>query len=310
MLVGAVGLAGWFVFERNNQPKSLTVATEAKPKKVVAVGDIVCDPSSDNANSANPEYCQSDQVYNLVSSLRPDAVLGLGDLQYDDGALNKFQAAFDKKWGDLQDIFYPAPGNHEYGTPNAAGYFSYFANSKLKDTISEPYYSFNLGGWHLISLNSNCEYVGGCDEGSPQLEWLRTNLEKAGNKCTLAFWHHPHFTSGKYSTNQGSKSLSSDMWAELFGHQADIVLNGHDHLYERFKPQDPDGLANPDGIRQFTVGTGGKEHYSQQTTADNSEKVIDDKFGVLTLELYPDSYKWQFKSVGGEVQDSGSQACI
>ncbi len=315
-LVFIIGFACWYVLSSENvfnKVSILETATEAsEAKTVVAVGDMVCDPTDLHRLVKSLGFCQDGAVYNLASSLKPDAFLALGDLQYDNGALAKYKSLYDKNWGKLKFITYPTPGNHEYLTPNATGYFNYFNESRPTGRAGSPdksYYSFNLGGWHIISLNSNCAYINGCGKKSPQLTWLRSDLQKNKLACVAAFWHHPRFTSGTYSEDEASANLSGDFWNELSTYQAEIVLNGHDHIYERFAPQSPSGQPDPQGTRQFTVGTGGKALYKKKTAAPNSQIALDNSFGVLKLELYTKAYRWQFISTQNKVLDSGYGQC-
>lgn len=316
-LAGVIAFTGWYVYQskektdtslNNSLTSSDDIPASNESHKIVAVGDIVCDPGDPYRLVKNLGYCQEEATYQLAAKNNPDAVLALGDLQYNDGTLDKFQSRFDKSWGQLKSITYPAAGNHEYGTTNAAGYFSYFGSR-----AGEPgkgYYSFDIGAWHFIALNSNCAQVGGCGEGSPQLEWLKQDLAaNSSQTCTAAFWHHPRFTSGNYSTDSASRNLSSAFWTELVKSKADVVLNGHDHIYERFAPQNSAGEADQKGPQQFTVGTGGKVLYKKKVVAPNSEVIIDDSFGVLVMELYTKAYRWQFISADGKTLDSGTQKC-
>lgn len=318
VIIGVVTLAGWYVYQsvrksdttnsisRGNQSDS-----ESIPKTIVAVGDITCDSTSQYWQTGNPKYCQDVNTYNLVKDMDVTAFLALGDLQYEDGSLSKFNTSYAKTWGKLYAITYPTPGNHEYNTAGAQGYFSYFDNAANKVSTSDDkgYYSFNIGNWHLISLDSNCDKIGGCGEGSEQMTWLEKDLNKNNKKCILAYWHHPRFTSGKYYGNEDVSNRSTVMWQKLYKYRADVVLNGHDHLYERFLPQDPQGASADDGIQQLTVGTGGKDNYSRKTVLANSQKLIDDEFGVLVMKLYDDSYNWSFLSIDGQAQDSGHRQC-
>jgi 3',5'-cyclic AMP phosphodiesterase CpdA len=312
-----VGFTGWYVWNSSSNIdqalKSLeSLPFDAKAKKIVAVGDLVCDPNDPYRLIKNLGYCQDEATYQIANKLNPDAVLILGDLQYNDGALDKFNDRYEKTWGQLKSITYPVPGNHEYGTKAAAGYFSYFNGSEASGKAGESgkgYYSFDLGGWHFIALNSNCASVGGCGSGSPQAEWLNQDLQNNRLVCVAAYWHHPRFTSGSYSTDQVSRSLSAEFWNILTQHKADVVLNGHDHIYERFAPQAASAEPKPDGVRQFTVGTGGKALYNKKAVTPNSEVVIDDSFGILIMELYSKAYRWQFLSAEGKILDSGYQQC-
>ena len=150
---------------------------------------------------------------------------------------------------------------------------------------------------------------GVCDEDGAQMTWLKRELSSSEAKCTLGFWHHPRFTSGKYSDDANVPTKSDAMWANLLEHKAEVVLNGHDHLYEQFQKQTSAGVSSEVGIRQFTVGTGGRSHYVRETVANNSRKIIDDQFGVLVMDLYPSRYTWQFIDISGEILDSGEENC-
>lgn len=320
VIISLISFTGWHVYESNkkvnqsldnslktSEGSSSSLQNNADIKKIVAVGDIVCDPNETNSSGSNLSSCQSNATFTIVKSINPDAILTLGDLQYSNGSLDRFQTAYEKSWGQVKGITYPSPGNHEYETADAKGYFSYFG--ERAGELTKGYYSFNIGSWHLVALNSNCKAAGGCNEGSPQLKWLIQDLRSNKYVCTAAFWHHPHFTSGRYANDVSSKSLSDDFWSELSKYKADVVLNGHDHLYERFAPQESSGESNESGIRQFTVGTGGKSHYKKTTSAANSEIIIDDRYGVLLMELGSKNYKWQFISTDGEVLDTGTKKC-
>jgi hypothetical protein len=203
-------------------------------------------------------------------------------------------------------------GNHEYLTPGAAGYFDYFngagnAHGPAGER-ARGYYSFDVGSWHLIALNSVCDEVGGCHAGSPQERWLRADLAAHPARCTLAYWHHPRFSSGL----QSSSTRFIPFWQALYEAGVDVVLNGHDHSYERFAPQDPEGQLDPDhGIRQFVVGTGGGSHYGfPGVILPNSEAQNADTFGLLMLTLHPTRYDWEFVPMAGKTfQDSGTAAC-
>ena len=228
-------------------------------------------------------------------------------------------------------------GNHEYYTPGstassgASGYFGYFGNAALNPTETgctvscKGYYSYDLGSWHVVVLNSNCAEVGGCGAGSPQEVWLRNDLQAHPSACTLAYFHHPRFS----SSGIGNNSAMVPFWKALYDAGAEVVLNGHAHNYERFAPQDPDGNADPEyGIREFIVGTGGKSLNSFSTIRPNSQVRLTDNsvpqgnFGVIKLTLHPEvpgdpgnpgGYDWEFRkidgTVDGTVADSGSDSC-
>lgn len=265
---------------------------------IAAAGDIACPPGMESTS----ESCQMMATSDLVLNADVDAVLVLGDSQYPDGSFSDFEDSYDLSWGRLKGKTYPVIGNHEYGDLGF-GYFAYFG--AVAGEMTKGYYSFDLGSWHLISLNSNCWAIGGCDENSPQGQWLQSDLETHPTTCTLAFWHHPRFDSGKY----GSNTEVTGFWNLLTEAGAEIVLNGHDHLYERFAPQLGDGTASENGLRQFTVGTGGRVLYRLEGETPNQEFANDRNFGVLFLTLLESSYTWEFKTISGEVLDAGKGVC-
>lgn len=239
-------------------PSRLAAAVNSPSDPVIAAaGDIACEPTmNSNINGRQAgQTCHMQATSDLLMAQRFEAVLALGDLQYEDGALVKFQKSYDLTWGRVKAITHPAVGNHEYGTPGAAGYFSYFGGAAgAKD---KGYYSFDIGAWHLIALNANCTKVG-CQAGSAQEQWLKADLAKHPAKCTLAYWHQPRFSSALHGNNAATDAF----WQDLYQAGAEIVLNGHDHDYERFAPQTPAAIADPQrGIREFVVGTGGKSLY-------------------------------------------------
>ncbi len=208
--------------------------------------------------------CRQRLTASLLAKGGYAAVLALGDEQYERGALSDFRAEYDAAWGAVKSLTFPVPGNHDYGTTRAAGYYAYFG-SRAGDA-SRGYYSFDIGTWHLIALNSNCGAVGGCDESSPQGRWLSADLAANPNACTLAYWHHPRFSSGPH----GNDNTYDGFWRILFAAGADVVLVGHDHLYERFAPQNPDARGDDArGIREFVVGTGGRSLYPIKTIRAN-----------------------------------------
>jgi acid phosphatase type 7 len=291
----------------------LLLACEARaqaappPPIIAAAGDIACDPAdaSFNGGQGTASACRMKATSDLMLGLGLTAVLTLGDNQYENGTLAKYQASYDPSWGRLNAIVRPVPGNHEYLTAGAAGYFSYFGAAA--GDPAQGYFSYDLGSWHLIALNSNCAAVGGCGAGSPQEQWLAADLAAHAGTCTLAYWHHPRFSSGPH----GNDATSDAFWQTLYGAGADVVLNGHDHVYERFAPQSPAGAADPaQGIRQFTVGTGGKNLTGISVVRPNSEVRNASAFGVLEMTLHPNGYTWRFLSAsGGAVLDQGASLC-
>jgi hypothetical protein len=200
----------------------------------------------------------------------------------------------------------PVPGNHEYQTPSATGYFGYFG--ALAGDPTKGYYAYNLGAWRMYALNSNCSEIGGCGAGSPQEQWLRADLAANPTSCVAAYWHHPLFSSGEH----GSSTATQALFQALYDNNADLVLVGHDHDYERFAPQTATGVADPvRGIRQIVVGTGGVSHYTfSGTFLANSQVHNGDTYGLLKLTLSPGSYSWQFLPVAGQTfTDAGSTNC-
>ena len=278
---------------------------EVAPVTVVAVGDIVCDPASDdyNGGQGTADACHMAATADLAASVQPDAVLLLGDNQYEEGTLQAYQQAFDPTWGRFKTITYPVPGNHEYNS-GGAGYYAYFG--ERAGDPDKGYYSFDLGAWHLVALNANCEVVGGCETGSAQERWLREDLAAHPAACTLAFWHQPRFSSGVHNNGPAT----TDLWSDLDAAGAELVLSGHDHHYERFGPQDGNGQKEAQGLRQFVVGTGGKSLYPTLIPRQSSEVRHAGTYGVLKLELSPTSYAWTFlPEAGSDFSDSGTAEC-
>jgi acid phosphatase type 7 len=236
----------------------------------------------------------------------PGTVFVAGDLAYEDGTDEQFTDCYNPTWGRHKARTRPAPGNHEYNSLHAAPYFRYFG-----PVAGEPgrgYYSYDLAGWHIVVINSMCSEVGGCNAGSPQEQWLRRDLAAHPAACTLAYWHQPLFSSGEA---HGNDPEMKPIWQALYEAGAEIVINGHDHDYERFAPQSPEGQADPErGIREFVVGTGGRSTRPFGTPVPNSEVRNTGTFGVLKVSLYPTRYEWQFLPIAGKAfTDSGSGMC-
>jgi hypothetical protein len=228
----------------------------------------------------------------------------LGDEQYDEGRLDNFRTVYGPTWGRFLDITHPAPGNHEYSSGKADGYYRYFG--KAAGSPAHPYYSFDVGAWHIIALNSECHFAGGCAKGAPQERWLVQDLATHPNRCTLAFWHSPRFSSGGH----GNHHEYGPDWDDLYRAGADVVLNGHDHAYERFARQTPSAMADTRrGLREFVVGTGGKNLRPFEDPRANSQ-VRSETFGILLLTLHDDSYDWRFAPIAGSTfTDSGHERC-
>ena len=245
-----------------------------------------------------------DRTADLVDSL-PGLVFTAGDNAYDVGSAGEFKKCYDPTWGRFKGRTHPAIGNHDVRTANGAPYFAYFG--PVAGTPLDGWYSFQAGSWHVVVLNSNCLEGTDCGEGSRQLSWLRADLAAHPAACTLAIWHHPRFSSGLH----GSEAAVDPFWRALYAAGAELVINGHEHDYERFAPQDPDGLADPaKGIREIVVGTGGAELRPFKTAAANSEVRDARSHGVIVLELGPGSYHWQFLSTARRsFSDTGSGTC-
>lgn len=274
----------------NPNPNPNPTPIPSGPQIFVGAGDIA------QCNALDPAR-QTARLVELIGG----TVFTLGDNAYFHGSANDFSDCYDPTWGRFKAFTRPVPGNHEYESPGAAPYFAYFGANA--GSAGFGYYSFELGeNWHAIAINSNIVPL---SENSAQGQWLKADLEASkSKKCTVAYLHHGLFSSGQ----NGPQAFTREFWRLLFNAGVDIVLNGHDHLYERFGPQDPDGLANPTrGIRQFTVGAGGASLYDFVTRANNSEVRIK-QWGVLKLTLNADSYQWQFIPVSG-AGDSGTGQC-
>jgi acid phosphatase type 7 len=271
---------------------------------IEAAGDIACDQLPTDAAT-----CQQLATSALIAGRPLAAVLALGDNQYESGDLAAFQQFYDPTWGRFKSITHPVIGNHEYRVPGGAGYFQYFGAAAGNPRTG--YYSFDVGSWHLIALNSNCAQAG-CGAGSAQEKWLKSDLARTrARRCTLAYWHQPHFSSGLAGDDDGGQNPTFDFWNDLYAAGADVVLGGHDHDYERFGLQDPDGEPEPAfGLRQFVVGTGGKSQVRFGALSTNSQVRNTGTYGVLEMTLHRSSYSWRFIPVAGKAfTDSGSERC-
>jgi len=233
----------------------------------------------------------------------PGTVFAAGDLAYNTGSAEDFLNCYDPAWGRQKSRTRPAPGNHEYVSPNAAPYFAYFgANAGMPGL---GYYRYLAGAWQVYSLNSNGE----AGSGAAEIQWLKNELAARPAACSLAYLHHPMFSSGPHGL-MAHAAVIHDMWMELYKAGADIVISAHEHFYERFAPQTPDGVADPNyGIRQFVVGTGGAPSAPALGRVPNSEVLLR-TFGILRLTLEPRSYRWEFVSADTRgVLDSGTGQC-
>ena len=253
-------------------------------------------------------YCGNDNdeaTAQLLDQI-PGTVFTLGDNAYDSGTLNEYNNCYDPTWGRHKSRTTPVAGNHEYVGSQGDGYFAYFGDAAGDRT--RGYYDYRLGAWHVIVLNSNCAAVGGCHAGSPQEQWLRGVLAQTQADCTVALVHHPRFSS---SSNHGSVAAMQPFWQALYDFGADVVLSGHDHIYERFGLQTPAGSADTVfGLREFIVGTGGRSSYSFATTALPNSDVRARPYGVLKMTLHDTSYDWEFVPVAGQTfTDRGTSSC-
>jgi len=275
--------------------------TQSKPRLTVgiaplllAAGDIgSCNSGGDEATAA------------LLEGV-PATIAALGDLAYPRGTAEDFAYCYDPSWGVFRDHTRPAAGNHDFATPWAAPYFAYWGT--LAGLAGAGYYSYELGSWHIVVLNSNCRFVP-CRPGLPQETWLRTDLAQHRAKCTLAYFHHPLFS----STRGTATTAVQPLWQDLYVAGADVVLNGHAHNYQRFAPQTPLGAIDPRrGIREFVVGTGGNSHHFLGPPIANQQNMDDTTFGVLRLMLLETGYTWEFEpqtNGGGFFTDFGTGTC-
>jgi hypothetical protein len=289
---------------------------------IAAAGDIAChpdEPDYNNGNGANG-HCMQKATAALVTAGSFDKVLALGDLQYDCGSLAAFNASYDASWGAFASKTEPSIGNHEIQgassfnescLPKGSGYYTYFQNHgvpEAKGVNGKGYYSFDVGSWHFISLNANCTNAGGCDTGSPQMNWLQNDLAAHPNACTLAFWHQASWS----TTGGGGVAETRPMWAALADGGADLVLNGHFHHYERFADLNANGqpVADGAGMREIIAGVGGESQGAFGTkTPIAGSQVRKTGYGILALTLGTGSYSWDYRLITGGSGDSGTDSC-
>lgn len=327
VLIAVLALAGSVIHARADESVRLGAtrrSTErlgpAATRYVIgAAGDIAC--QNDAYGPQSPATCQYDATADLIERANLAEVLTLGDNQYERGTYAAYTSYFDPTWGRSFANLSPAPGNHEYANDPSSrprGYFRYFG-TRVRGPDGLGYYSFDLGAcpddpcWHLISLNSElCFAAGGCGPaadpsnpgpGNRMHAWLAQDLAEhpdAEYPCTLAYWHHPRFS---FSTGSGATSAVAPLWDLLHAASADVVLNGHSHNYQRWRPMDPSGaLDRLGGIREFVVGTGGRSHYALPSGAapDNLASAQADAFGILRLALRTETYRWRWVSAAGQ----------
>ncbi len=295
-------------------PRSASAATDPV---IAAAGDIACDPTANQFNGGlgSATACRQKYTSDILVANAYQHVLALGDEQYECGGAAAFAQSYALSWGrpSIKPVTHPAVGNHEYqstgGTDcgtGAAGYFSYFGAAA--GPAGKGWYSFNVGAWHLIALNSNCAKVS-CVAGSEQEQWLAADLAANTSACTLAYMHHPVFSAGGQAPQTNEKLLP--FWNDLHAAGADLVLTGHDHNYQRLPQLDGNGSPDPvNGVREIIVGTGGVGHGSPNFPYPGTEHFDTTHFGVLELTLHASSFDWRFLGEDGSSLDSGSDACV
>jgi hypothetical protein len=280
-------------------PSPSQASPEGQTFTLVGAGDI--------SSCKNPEGARA--TAKLIEKI-PGTVFAAGDLAYEGGSTDEFQLCYGGTWGEFKARTRPALGNHEYANPTAHGYFEYWGEQA--GPVGKGYYSYDLGSWHIVVLNTNCysNILGGCSAGSPQETWLRKDLLEHPDACVLAYGHHALFSSGVFKSHAIHPELK-ELWRDLYAAHAALVLAGHEHSYERFAPQDPDGHPEPvNGIREIVVGTGGRSHDPLGFAIANSEVRNTDTYGVLKLTLSPGRYAWQFiPEEGKSFSDSGLGEC-
>ena len=282
--------------------KSHSLHASKKPRNIftlVGAGDI----------AGCADLSGAEATAKLIEGI-PGTVFAAGDLAYQRGTYEEFQKCYDPTWGRFKARTQPAPGNHEYNGSQGNGYFRYWG-----ERAGEPgkgYYSYDLGSWHVVVLNTNCgvKGLGGCGQGSPEETWLKEDLAAHPNACILAYGHHALFSSGLIAKHAEHPELRI-FWQDLYDAHADLMLAGHEHSYERFAPQDPEGSPDREnGIREIVVGTGGRSHTPLGIAKPNSEVREDRTYGVVKLTLSAGKYRWEFIPVAGsKFHDSGEGSC-
>jgi len=288
------------------QPK-VAAQHSTKPRAKKSPDTFVLVGAGDIAGCSDLSGAQA--TAKLIEAI-PGTVFAAGDLAYQHGTYEEFQKCYDPTWGRFKARTRPAPGNHEYNGSVATGYFRYWG--KQAGDPGKGYYSFDLGAWHVVVLNTNCgvKELAGCNEGSPEETWLKQDLAAHSSGCILAYGHHALFSSGLISKHAEHPELTA-FWQDLYDAHADLILAGHEHSYERFAPQNPEGDPDPEhGMREIVVGTGGRSHTPLGYAKPNSEVRDDQTYGVLKLTLSPGKYRWEFiPEAGKSFTDSGEGAC-
>jgi hypothetical protein len=298
-VAAAVGVV--VILSRDQETTSTTATTRPATTTTAAGGDPVMLGAGDIASCSS----SGDEATAALLGANPGTVFTTGDNAYDSGTAGEFADCYGPSWGAYKARTRPAPGNHDYNTSGASGYFDFFGAAA--GDPAQGYYSYDLGAWHIVSLNSNCGVVA-CSAGSAQEQWLRADLAAHPTACVAAYWHHPRYSSG---THHGSSDATQALWQALYDAGADLILAGHEHNYERFAPMTATGSVDgARGIRSFVVGTGGRSHYGFGPPVTGSEVRNDTAWGVLAVTLHAGSYDWQFLPVAGQTfTDSGTQAC-
>ena len=263
---------------------------------VVAVGDIACPPG----DKVTADECRQARTARLAKSFAPRRALLLGDLQYDDGSLAQFRGSYADSWGDLRAVSRPVPGNHEYHTPGAEGFFRYFRDQ----TPPHPgYYSFRVGTWRVYALNSNCGQV----DCTRQLRWLDRAMTRHHPRCSAVMMHHPRYSSGD---EHGSTTEVRPFWRVALRHRTDVALAGHDHGYERFRRMDASGQPARRGMLSFVSGAGGRSLYGFDE-AETGSMVRDARAaGVLALRFGERRFAWVYRTIDGRRVDAGVRRCV
>jgi calcineurin-like phosphoesterase family protein len=298
----------------STSPTSTSAAASGDPVVVVG-GDVACAPDDANYNGGNgvTSYCHMKTTAGLIGKINPSALLMVGDGQYNSGSLANYRASYDPSWGVYKSKTKPAVGNHDYGTSGAAGYYTYFgtpASPQQSGCTSNclGYYSFDVGAWHLVNINSECSRLNGgagCAAGSPQETWLKNDLANHKTACTIVFDHRPRWSSNSFASADIAPLINDANAAGV-----DLLLSGHAHSYERFAPQNGSGGADANGIRQFVVGTGGSFFTGFSTIVANSQVHKSNIFGVMKLTLHSNSYDWSFVADSSTpYTDSGTGSC-
>lgn len=265
---------------------------------MIAVGDIACLPGE----TVTTKTCKQRATAKLAAAENPDYVIALGDEQYDSGALSDFNSSYDASWGRFKSITKPAPGNHEYRTSNASGYYRYFENQIPSQA---EYYAYNLGTWRAYSLNSNCTKI----DCATQADWFRNDLKDHAYRCTLMYMHSPRYSSGGEHGSDTSAPIK-DLWSIAYNHHLDVALAAHDHGYERFWRQDAYGHRKADGILSYVSGAGGKSLYQWGNIQQGSQARNNNAFGLLSLTLGKGVWAWEYKTTSGNTFDAGSSSCV